>query len=261
MAFEGLPRFSARSARGVGTKLNLTNVSSGNRPSRLFASVSDREEFPERASAMAPPYSTSRPFESSSAAVALLLASRGFPKKGFARCCCGFELSRPLPPAGLLSQIRSTPGHPPYLPQVARICQDRSLFVGEPVFGSESSLTWSRRPFHSCLVAPQKGDLALRDQKLRDFQFALEGSLTGVFGLFQATKENVVSGKIRVPEHKVRIELNTFLGCCSRPLQLLPAPLGQTLPCPARAPVKPINCGTASVSWRGFLSLRSTIDR
>src|ERR1022692_3576998 len=40
-----------------------------------------REEFPERASANAAPYSTSRPLESSRAAIAFRLASGAFPKK------------------------------------------------------------------------------------------------------------------------------------------------------------------------------------
>ena len=88
--------------------------------------------------------------------------------------------------------------------------------VGDPVFRSGFSLTQSRFPFHSRLVAFQEGDVVSLDQKVGDFQFALGGSLKGVLGFPQAVEVLIAGGKIDIPDGKVRIELDRFLGFFDR---------------------------------------------
>jgi len=95
---------------------------------------------------------------------------------------------------------------------VTGIRQDKRLLVRHPVFRSECPPTESHFPFHSRLVALQKGNAVPLDQKLRDFQFALGGSLKGAPGLREAIEVCVAEGKLEIAESKVRIELDNFPG-------------------------------------------------
>ena len=67
--------------------MNRTEVSSGKRISRSLASAWERAMSPETAMAKAAPYSTSRAFESASAAAALRPASGAFPMLAHGGSC------------------------------------------------------------------------------------------------------------------------------------------------------------------------------
>ena len=60
------------------------------------------------------------------------------------------------------------------------ICPDKSLPVGDHVFGTGFLLAQSHFPLHSSLVSSQKGDVVSLDQKLRDLQLAVGRSLKSV---------------------------------------------------------------------------------
>ena len=76
-----------------------------------------RAESPARASAKAAPYSTSRPWESSSAAIALCLAAGAFPNEGFPTRLLRFH-RWPLFPAGLLAEPNPQRGVTSFWPVV-----------------------------------------------------------------------------------------------------------------------------------------------
>src|SRR5260370_31514281 len=141
---------------------------------------------------------------------------RHIPEEGFPECRLRFIQSRLLPQAGLASQIRRAPPLAARLLQSARISQDETFAVGNPVFRSGSSLTQSRYPFHSRLVAFHKSEVVSLAQKLSHFYFALGCSLKGSLVFSQAVKEPILGGKIHIREGKVRIERDRLLGCFDR---------------------------------------------
>ena len=96
------------------------------------------------------------------------------------------------------------------------ICQAKSIEVGDQVFRVGFSQAQSHFPFHSRLVASQKGDVVSLDQKVRHFQFALGGSLQGGLGFRLAVEELIAPGKHVISEDNVRIELDNFLGFFDR---------------------------------------------
>src|SRR2546426_6374720 len=90
----------------------------------------------------------------------------------------------------------------PCLLQVTGICQDKTLALGNFVFGSGFSLSQSHFPIHSGLVTFQKGDVVSLDQKVRHLQLAVGGSLKGVLGFPQAAQELIVESKLQIPTGK-----------------------------------------------------------
>src|SRR5206468_6880297 len=103
---------------------------------------------------------------------------------------------------------------------MTRTGQNKSLIVRHPVFGSQFPVSPSHFPFHSSLVASQKGDVISEDQFSRVGR-ALRGSLKGVLSLLRTVKKEIAESTNHVPGRVIRIESPSYIGLFDR--LLIPA--------------------------------------